>query len=328
MWGIYNEQERKPRLDRLGRGRKWAAQPLERDLFGRNPNYDLLRAVHVSDSGPVSADEHLKLRTVRVYPTSGSGGPGLDIDVEAVEQGTVFHTQITVENYGFDGAGASRLDWRGRRRWIKHLPQLGLAYARQRLLTEAAYFKEKGGPLGALRFHDGMVNRLLELPENALLFQVGWGTGWESKTLGSHMLRQDDREFEKLLKDYRMTKERNRRSGDPFPRSRHLAVMGGHPSLPMGWLEVRVEGLEEMEAAEASAEQVKAAPGQRTGRLVKFIPKHRYGFIQPDDGGEDIFVHINDLADSSASLREGQRLAFDVEQTNRGPRAVNVVLVS
>ncbi len=324
MWGIYKEQERKPNLDRLGRGARWAAQPLERELFGRNPNYDWLRALHVSDSDPTVADGRLALHTVRVYPTSGRGGPGLDVDVEAIERGTVFNAQITLENYGFEGVGAARLRWQGKRRWIKRLPQLGLEYARQRLLTEANYYRDKGGPTHAMRFYDELINRLLELPQDTLLLQVGWGTGWESKTLGSSMLRQDDRQFEKLLRDYHMTKQRNRRVGDLFPISRNLAVIGGHPALPMGWIEVRFEGLEEVEVGEALAEQAEAAPGQQTGRVAWFSTRKGYGFVKPDDGGEDTFVHVSNLADPSATLHEGQRVAFDVEESEKGPRAVNV----
>jgi CRISPR-associated protein Csm5 len=328
MWGIYKEQERKPNLDRLGRGARWAAQPLERELFGRNPNYDWLRALHVGDSAPTVADGRLALRTVRVYPTSARGGPGLDVDVEAIERGTVFDAQITLENYGFEGAGAARLRWQGKRRWIKRLPQLGLEYTRQRLLTEAKYYKEEGGPSRAMRFYDGLINRLLKLPKDTLLLQVGWGTGWESKTLGSSMLRQDDRQFEKLLRDYRMTKQRNRQVGAPFPISRNLAVVGGHPALPMGWLEVRFDGLEEIEVGEALAERAEAAPGQQTGRVAWFSTRKGYGFIKPKGGGEDIFVHISSLADPSATLHEGQRVAFDVEESEKGPRAVNAIVIS
>ena len=323
-WGIYDEEGRKPDLKRLKRNRSWAAQPLEQDLFGRDPNYDWLRALQVSDSEPLPASEHLTLRTVHVYPTAGSGSPGLDVDVEAVERGAVFYTQITVEDYGFDSPEAAKLGWQGKRRWIKQLPLLGKRYARQRLLTETAYFKEQGGPPGAMRFYDGLVKRLMELSEDSFLVQVGWGSGWESKTLGSRLLRQDDQHFEELLSEYRMTKERDRRPGDPFPRSRHLALVGGRPTLPMGWVEVRVEGLEEMKVTEAPAERAGAAPGQRTGRLKSFLPGRNYGFITPDGGGEDIFVHVSGLVDRSATLRQGQRLAFDVKQTEKGPRAVNV----
>ena len=71
---------------------------------------------------------------------------------------------------------------------------------------------------------------------------IGWGTGWESKTLGSSLLRQDDRTFERLLHEYRMTKEQQRRPGDPFPKSRHLVLdERRQPALPLGWVWIRLE---------------------------------------------------------------------------------------
>jgi cold shock CspA family protein len=293
-------------------------------MFGRDPNHDWLRALQVSDSRPVPADEHLALRSVRVYPTARGGSPGLDVDVEAVQRGTVFQSAITLENYGFQEVAAGRLRWQGSRRWIKQLPRLGLEYTRQRLLTEAAFYRREGGPPGAMRFYDELIKRLLELPKDALLLQVGWGTGWESKTLGSSMLRQDDQPFEKLLKNYRMTKQRQRRPGDPFPVSRNLAVVGGRPTLPMGWVEVRMTGLEGVDVAEPSPDRAEAAPGQSTGRIAWFSSEKGYGFIKPDDGGEDIFVHVSSLVDPSTTPHEGKKVAFNVEETERGLRAVNV----
>jgi len=326
-WGIHDAEKRKPNLTHLDGRSKRAAHAIEQGLFGQDPNSDWLRALRVRDSVPLSAGDHLALHTVRVYPTAGRDGSGLDVDVEAIKLDTTLRAQITLENYGFESAEAAKLGWRGKRRWIKELPVLGLAHARQRLLTEAEYFKGRGGPSGALRFYDELVNRLLNLPEDTFLLQVGWGAGWESKTLGSSLLRQDDGQFERLLSKYRMTKEQNRRPGDPFPRSRHLALVNGRPALPMGWVEVCITGLEATPVSKALPKPEGAAPGQRTGRLKKFFSGKGFGFIQPDGGGMDIFVHVSGLVGPATELREGQRLSFDVEQAAKGPRAVNVRLI-
>ncbi len=60
---------------------------------------------------------------------------------------------------------------------------------------------------------------------------------------------------------------------------------------------------------------------------VKWFDDNRgYGFIAPDDGGEDVFVHYSavDMA-GFATLDEGQRVTFEMEQSDKGPRAANVV---
>jgi hypothetical protein len=55
------------------------------------------------------------------------------------------------------------------------------------------------------------------------------------------LLRTDDHTFERLLDRYRMTKEKNRRAGDPFPKSRHLVLnRRGQPAEPLGWVRMRL----------------------------------------------------------------------------------------
>ncbi len=53
---------------------------------------------------------------------------------------------------------------------------------------------------------------------------------------------------------------------------------------------------------------------------VKFFNEQKgFGFIQPEDGGADSFVHISDVERSGMStLRENQRVSYDVEQDQRG----------
>ncbi len=61
---------------------------------------------------------------------------------------------------------------------------------------------------------------------------------------------------------------------------------------------------------------------------VKFYNAEKgFGFIKPNDGGNDIFVHVSALqASGIQSLRDGQEVTFDTEPDRRGkgPKAVNV----
>lgn len=55
---------------------------------------------------------------------------------------------------------------------------------------------------------------------------------------------------------------------------------------------------------------------------VKFFNNSKgYGFITPDDGSKDVFVHLNGLVDD---IREGDKVSFEVEEGRKGPNAVNV----
>ena len=59
---------------------------------------------------------------------------------------------------------------------------------------------------------------------------------------------------------------------------------------------------------------------------VKFFNDGKgYGFITPDDGGKDVFVHINGINENS--LQEGDQVTFEVEEGKKGLNAVNVSIV-
>lgn len=58
-----------------------------------------------------------------------------------------------------------------------------------------------------------------------------------------------------------------------------------------------------------------------TGTVKWFNTQKGYGFIQPDDGGKDVFVHISAVQRAGmVSLNEGQKIAFEVT-TERGKTA-------
>ena len=60
--------------------------------------------------------------------------------------------------------------------------------------------------------------------------------------------------------------------------------------------------------------------------VVKWFSSEKgYGFITPDDGGKDVFVHFSAIAGSGfRNLEEGQRVSFDVQEGQKGPQAAQV----
>lgn len=69
--------------------------------------------------------------------------------------------------------------------------------------------------------------------------------------------------------------------------------------------------------------------GQQTGTVKFFNTSKGFGFISPEDGGRDVFVHISAIERSGlAGLAEGQKVSFDSEPDPRGkgPRAVNLAV--
>ncbi|MFJ4273965.1 cold-shock protein [Streptomyces coelicoflavus] len=62
------------------------------------------------------------------------------------------------------------------------------------------------------------------------------------------------------------------------------------------------------------------------GRVVRFDSTRGYGFIAPDDGGEDIFLHVNDLLIPEEYVRSGLVVEFEVENGERGLKASGIRL--
>jgi cold shock protein len=62
-----------------------------------------------------------------------------------------------------------------------------------------------------------------------------------------------------------------------------------------------------------------------TGTVKWFSDDKGFGFITPDEGSKDLFVHHTGIAGQGyRSLTEGKRVSFDAEAGDKGPKAVNV----
>jgi CspA family cold shock protein len=63
-----------------------------------------------------------------------------------------------------------------------------------------------------------------------------------------------------------------------------------------------------------------------TGTVKWFNDAKGYGFIAPEDGSKDVFVHFSNIAgDGFKSLAEGAKVEFEVREGTKGPEALNVV---
>ena len=61
--------------------------------------------------------------------------------------------------------------------------------------------------------------------------------------------------------------------------------------------------------------------------VVKWFSNEKgYGFITPDDGGKDLFLHFKEIqGEGFRTVNEGQRVSFEPAQSAKGPQATNVV---
>jgi len=73
------------------------------------------------------------------------------------------------------------------------------------------------------------------------------------------------------------------------------------------------------------AQSTNQGEGMATGTVKWFNDAKGYGFITPDDGSEDLFAHFSAINRSGfKTLKEGQKVSFDVVQGPKGKQASNI----
>jgi CspA family cold shock protein len=60
------------------------------------------------------------------------------------------------------------------------------------------------------------------------------------------------------------------------------------------------------------------------GKVKWFNERKGYGFIIPDEGGPELFVHHSNVEAKGASLQDGQAVEYEVAEGKKGPEATNV----
>jgi CspA family cold shock protein len=72
--------------------------------------------------------------------------------------------------------------------------------------------------------------------------------------------------------------------------------------------------------------QAQSANGEALGTVKWFSRMKGWGFIEPDGGDRDVFVHYeNIVGEGFRNLEKGERARFRIEDTPRGPKAIDVV---
>jgi len=67
---------------------------------------------------------------------------------------------------------------------------------------------------------------------------------------------------------------------------------------------------------------------KKTGHVKWFNESKGFGFITPDDGSKDVFVHFSAIeANGFKTLAEGQKVEFTIQDSPRGPAAANVTAI-
>jgi CRISPR-associated protein Csm5 len=222
-------------VSRLKDRRRWAAQPVERAVLGRDPNHDLLRALHVADSEPLDPYTTLGVENVQVLTGRTPGSP---IEVETLRPDARLRTQLTIDRFLFGEMAGRELRLGHRIEWLRDLMGLCRERVAPILAAERDWFHHQHPHSPIVGFYAQLYDYVNEMRDERCLLQVGWGGGWRSKTIG---MKLDDRQQEQVIRRYRLARGR-RRAGDPFPRSRRVVLNErGEPQVPLGWLLIEMK---------------------------------------------------------------------------------------
>ncbi len=249
-WQLWQKKNLRPEIARLNPTPKFAASTYERDLFGENSNNDLLRALHITDSTPLDTNA-LMLVNVRVLTRGGK--PGSPIEVEAIRRDTVIESQLKLDTALFSQWAREREFYLHNGDALMNFVEIARQYSLNYIQQEIEWVKGMNNGKYLVSFYDTMLK--FTLSRNQFYLQLGWGAGWEQKTFGSH-LKKDDAFMRTILKPRKQGGWDVGRGHMPknvkdFPVSRRIAmayqrspqgeINAEIPALPLGWVLVTVE---------------------------------------------------------------------------------------
>jgi CspA family cold shock protein len=126
-----------------------------------------------------------------------------------------------------------------------------------------------------------------------------------------------------------------RRSDEGLKKSRRTVAKVMAKAGPSRWPSFPTVSVRSSRGANCAQRKAQCGeeefPMAMTGTVKFFNGERGYGFIKPDDGGRDVFVHITAVERAGLKdLTEGQRITFEVEpdKKGKGPKAVNLVVQS
>lgn len=248
-WHLWEKKKLHPEISKLGGAPKFAAAGYERDLFGKNPNNDLLRALQVSDSKPLDVSA-LMLVNVRVLTQRGK--PGSPVEVEAIRRDTVIESEIKLDTVLFSQWAKARELYLSNADALLNFAEIARQHGRAAIERELKWARGLPDGKNVVAHYQGMLN--YSLASNAFFLQLGWGGGWEQKTFGSR-LKQDEGFMRKILASRReggwdVGRGHFIKNVQDFPISRRIAmayrrndqdeVIAEIPALPLGWVLVEI----------------------------------------------------------------------------------------
>lgn len=242
--------------DGLSRRRKKADNYLGKTVFGGDPGGDIGRVLQVSDTQLCNMGDLEVGKIVLLKKERGSRfGWQSHVFLECLTLGTTLNGVIKLDDFLIkhdQPTLRNKLgDFKGKTIFLIDLAEVMRESSMNRILREKKFYEQIRGEEiePVIRFYTDLEKKLEEMNEGKFLLQVGWGTGWQSKTVSGY-LKQEGL-VHPVVESYRLDepsprgrRNRNRNPNDDFPVTRNIHFCEGEPSMPLGWMEVELTPVE------------------------------------------------------------------------------------
>lgn len=231
--------------------RQTPAKQIEQAVLGKNPNYDLLRALQVSDTAPIDLSG-LEIGTAWTVTLNSNGDLVQKIEgnrqyktfVEQIQGKQRLTFSLKIDEWLLKQPAKNRLGFDGSQKdVIQSIAEVCKHTARVLMKDEQGFFDDYAFTEIA-DFYDTLLNTLDNLPEGAFMIQIGWGSGYNANTI-TQLFKEGENIPENLLMDLRKRFRLGQSRSQPgtydereFPKTRRIFYRGQNPVSPFGWVKI------------------------------------------------------------------------------------------
>lgn len=226
------------------------AQQIEKIAFGKNPNHDLLRTLQVSDTEPLLSDV-LEIGTAWTVTINSNNrlvkkinrGTEYKNFVQQIKTSQTLTFTIKIDDLLFREREKEQLGFTDfQLKSLQEIPEICHYLTAQYLHSEQDFLKFYKLPEIA-KFYDKLTKIHKNLSDEEFLMQIGWGTGYNAKTV-TELFTNDAElpvDWMDLRERFRLGESRSTRGEydeHEFPKTRRILYRGQNPISPLGWVKI------------------------------------------------------------------------------------------
>lgn len=230
--------------------REQPARQIESSAFGRDPNHDLFRALHVSDTESLDSDS-LEIGMAWTVTLNHNGQLVEKIDrgreyknfIQQFQPGQRLTFTLKIDDLLFHEREKDRLRFSDlQEKTIYDIAEVCRSATAELMDREQDFFDYYNFTEIA-NFYDKLIRLNNDLPEGSFLLQIGWGAGYHANTVVSLFTESENPPIDEmdLRERFKLGESRSQRDhydDREFPKTRRILYRGRNPIAPLGWVKV------------------------------------------------------------------------------------------